>query len=463
MDTFSFFGDTRLDSRQDSLIEAMITRQSVVVNQLSEHRKDQVAFQRFLNNKKVNTDRILSCYQLNNPVDYSGKELLLIQDTSDVCLGFNANRGLLGYIGQNTKKTGFDLHPCIVLDANDGACYGLASLEIHYTDYAKTIERQQKGLPKPINKAPFEEKQSYRWVSTAEKAIENSPNAASYTIVGDQESDIYDAIARFKQQGYDYLIRSRGNRLIETSDGGSELLTKQLQRWNVEFEFSLALPKTDKRTAHQANLKVKFGKTTLLQPKSRPDKTVDKQVEVFVIEVKESPDTVVNNEKPIHWILITSHPIENQQQALHYIQCYCWRWLIEQVFRTLKSKGLDIENSQIEDKQALENQTVLALIAAVQILQLVQARDGKTQQKTDQVFTPDEIDCLKKLNEKLEGKTAKLKNPHPTNSLAFASWVIARLGGWKGYKGKARPPGPITMKIGIVRFYNVMQGYYLLL
>jgi hypothetical protein len=39
--------------------------------------------------------------------------------------------------------------------------------------------------------------------------------------------------------------------------------------------------------------------------------------------------------------------------------------------------------------------------------------------------------CCTKINPKLEGKTALLKNPHPPHSLAFAAWVIARLGGWK--------------------------------
>lgn len=463
MKDLSAFGDLRLDSRQNELIDAMISRQSIVLNQLSDSRKDLVAFHRFLNNKKVNTESVLNSFSIHNTPDFAGKNLLMIQDTSDLCFGFNENRGHLGYIGRNTEKTGFALHPCLTIDADDGGCYGLAALEIHYTDYQKTIERQQAGLPKPINKAPFKEKQSYRWFSCAEKAIANTTQAASQTIVADQESDIYEAIVRFDECDWDYLIRSTGKRNIESTDAQVELLSKQVQRWAVEFSYSVDLPKTDKRTAHRAKLMVKFNKTTLLQPKSRPDKKVSDKVEVYVIHVQEHPDTVVNKEKPIDWTLITSHPIENQQQALYWIQCYCWRWIIEQVFRVLKSKGLKLEESQLEQPQAVENQAVLALIAATQVLQLVQAREGQTKQKITDVFTDDEIKCLEKLNKKLEGKTEKQKNPHQPNSIAFAIWVIARLGGWKGYKGKARPPGPITIKNGLVRFYNNMEGYYLLL
>ncbi len=32
-----------------------------------------------------------------------------------------------------------------------------------------------------------------------------------------------------------------------------------------------------------------------------------------------------------------------------------------------------------------------------------------------------------------------------------ASWMIARLGGWKGYASE-RKPGPITMHYGLIRF-----------
>lgn len=42
-----------------------------------------------------------------------------------------------------------------------------------------------------------------------------------------------------------------------------------------------------------------------------------------------------------------------------------------------------------------------------------------------------------------EGKTEKLKNPHPLGSLARWSWLIGRLGGWDGYHGHGyKPAGP---------------------
>ena len=42
-------------------------------------------------------------------------------------------------------------------------------------------------------------------------------------------------------------------------------------------------------------------------------------------------------------------------------------------------------------------------------MQLVQARDGQSQEKIEQVFLPEEQKCIIALNEKLNGKTEKSK------------------------------------------------------
>nr|MCS3812219.1 hypothetical protein [Mucilaginibacter sp. X4EP1] len=66
------------------------------------------------------------------------------------------------------------------------------------------------------------------------------------------------------------------------------------------------------------------------------------------------------------------------------------------------------------------------------------------------------------MNKKLEGETDKLKNPSPANTLKWATWIIARMGGWKGYASQ-RKPGPIVLQKGLVKFYNVYEGWSLLL
>ena len=62
---------------------------------------------------------------------------------------------------------------------------------------------------------------------------------------------------------------------------------------------------------------------------------------------------------------------------------------------------------------------------------------------------------------KLEGKTEKQKNPYPKENLAWASWIIARLGGWKGYVKSEGFAGPITIGRGLKMFYGIYDGWKL--
>lgn len=64
------------------------------------------------------------------------------------------------------------------------------------------------------------------------------------------------------------------------------------------------------------------------------------------------------------------------------------------------------------------------------------------------------------LNREIEAKSKRLKNPHPSDSLAWAAWIIGRLGGWDGYPS-SKPPGPITMKHGLEYFHAVAVGWSL--
>ena len=92
---------------------------------------------------------------------------------------------------------------------------------------------------------------------------------------------------------------------------------------------------------------------------------------------------------------------------------------------------------------------------ACQVLQLTQARDGKNFIPIESLFNQTQQQLLGNVNKKLSGKIQNIVNPHADNSLAWAAWVIARLGGWKGNPSQ-RPPGPITMHRGLERFYSII-------
>ena len=115
--------------------------------------------------------------------------------------------------------------------------------------------------------------------------------------------------------------------------------------------------------------------------------------------------------------------LADAKQISHF---YRQRWIIEQLFRTMETKGFDIEAVRVIDGGPFEKLTAATLIAAIQVLQLVRERDGAANRLLEDVFDPQDQPALEAVCATLEGRTKKQKNPHPSTSLAYAAWVCAR-------------------------------------
>ena len=141
--------------------------------------------------------------------------------------------------------------------------------------------------------------------------------------------------------------------------------------------------------------------------------------------------------------------------AHEVVRLYRLRWRIEEVLRTLKKDGLDLEASQVTEAARLFNLAAIGLIASVRIMQLVDARDGSERPATD-IIDADQIAPVVAIGAELEGATARQQNPWAVGSMAWLSWIVARLGGWNCYY---RPPGPKTMANGWRRLADRLQGF----
>lgn len=137
----------------------------------------------------------------------------------------------------------------------------------------------------------------------------------------------------------------------------------------------------------------------------------------------------------------TDHPSGNRcSHSILMVTWYKTRWLIEELFRLLKQQGVDIESSQLESGKGLKKLAVMAMEAALKILQLRQDRDGLCSVSVSVVFSDDEIEFAETVGQsRYEGKAQLQQNPHPKGSLARMSWIIARMGGWKGYQSTGKP------------------------
>lgn len=419
---------------------------------LSSGRAGEVQFGRFLSNKKVKVIELIDNVCKSTIEASKDRHVLLIEDTTEANFQDHVNRVKgLGTVG-NGKDVGFFVHPLLAVDAQEGVCLGLADLHIW-----QRTEPQSKDY----KKLPIEEKESFRWIETAERGKSRLSQTPLLTVVADREADIYELWDRLPDERTHVLVRASQDRLLVHSEEDKEEKERKLFGYMdclpVEGSYILDLPATKKRSKHDAVMVVRFGQVRIKRPQSRMDKSSSSDILVSIIDVREDDSSVVGNEVPIHWRLVTTHEVKSMAQARQCIEWYCQRWHIEQTFRTVKSQGLDIESSLIESGEKLEKLAVLAFSAAVKVMQLVMARDGSTRPATD-VFDEDDIEVLQHVGKSLEGKTEKQKNHYEVGSLAWSAWIIARLGGWKGYKSE-RKPGPITMLNGLKDFANIQRGW----
>ena len=419
---------------------------------LSSGRAGEVQFGRFLSNKKVKVIELIDNICKSTIEASKDRHVLLIEDTTEANFQNHVNRVKgLGTVG-NGKDVGFFVHPLLAVDAQEGVCLGLADLHIW-----QRTEPQSKDY----KKLPIEEKESFRWIETAERGKSRLSQTPLLTVVADREADIYELWDRLPDERTHVLVRASQDRLLVHSEEDKEEKERKLFGYMdclpVEGSYILDLPATKKRSKHDAVMVVRFGQVRIKRPQSRMDKSSSSDILVSIIDVREDDSSVVGDEVPIHWRLVTTHEVKSMAQARQCIEWYCQRWHIEQTFRTVKSQGLDIESSLIESGEKLEKLAVLAFSAAVKVMQLVMARDGSTRPATD-VFDEDDIEVLQHVGKSLEGKTEKQKNHYEVGSLAWSAWIIARLGGWKGYKSE-RKPGPITMLNGLKDFANIQRGW----
>ena len=169
----------------------------------------------------------------------------------------------------------------------------------------------------------IEEKESYRWLSSIESAKSRLGNC-QITAIADREGDISELFARIPDERTNLLIRSRDDRCLE---GGQKLyayLEAQAVAGSYEIELKGDKRNKSKRVGRKALIEVKYG-SVVLSPRSLKGE----KIPVFVVEARETASTVPQGEKPIHWRLLTTHPINALERAIEIIEYYKERWLIE--------------------------------------------------------------------------------------------------------------------------------------
>ena len=373
-----------------------------------------------------------------------GREIIVVQDTSELILGGRrAKANGYGPVGKGGGTRGLLLHAALALDADNDALLGLVDAQVW---------NRNKGKVKPRRSRATADKESQRWLSVAARASKALSAARSITVISDRESDIYEHFAQ-RPANVELIVRSSWNRKINLPSGASRQLFAFVDGLPEAARFSVTIPAAPGRKERTAVLALRFSPVTLCKPHPSPAPDLPDTIRLTMVDVREVSSG--HDGKPIHWRLLTSHVVASPKKARRIVDLYRKRWTIEEFFRTLKSAGFDIEEADIGDPEVMMKLVAAAVVATVTIMQLVRARDGTTEEKLAEAFEIEDRPVLEALSVQLEGATDRQKNPHPKGTLAFAAWVVARLGGWTAYYGK---PGPKVMRIGIEAFRRIKYG-----
>ena len=444
--------DIRTARRGEIILDAIVAKHSLVLRTIGGGRAGEVAAGRYLDSDGVTADGIVKEASRRTLEAARGRPVLAIQDTTEINFaGRAARRTGLGPTN-DAAAPGFFCHPTLLVDIEHEAVLGLARAEIW-----TRADDGVKSMPHRHKRAMCD-KESARWCDATAATAGLAAVASRVVVVADREGDMYTHFSACPP-GVDMIVRARHDRATTAKVPLFSLAQAKpgmvVLKDVVEVRVPPRGPGDTGRTAYAS---VASGTVEIVRPKNAHAdmrNATEKTLALGYIEVREvEPPAGV---PALCWRLLTTLPIATRQDVAEVLRLYRLRWRIEQMFRQLKSDGLDLEATQVTAAPRLLKLAALGLVAAARTMQLVDARDGSPRPATDAIDAA-MLPAVAAISVTLEGATARQKNPHAECSLAYVAWVAARLGGWTGYY---KPPGPKTMAAGWRRLTERLEGFAL--
>lgn len=307
---------------------------------------------------------------------------------------------------------------------------------------------------------PIEEKESHRWVRMIRQAAEEASRCRSTQVicVADSEADIYEVLVEGSAEPHrvDWIVRACQDRVLVCEDGeptAEKYLWEQVLVEPVLFTHTIHVRgrkakvacetrgRRQPRESRKAQVEVRVTRMTLRAPR-RPDRRLPPVTVNGVLVREVNPP---NAEEPVEWLLLTSLPVDHVEAVRLVIQYYCVRWMIEVLFRVLKS-GCRVEERRFEHIDRMLPCLAVYLIAAWRTLYVTRLGRSCPDISCEAVFEPAEWKSVWKVVQ----RTAPPRTAPPLGRMIR---LVAQLGGYVDRKGSG-PPGPQTVWIGLQRMHD---------
>jgi hypothetical protein len=171
------------------------------------------------------------------------------------------------------------VHAMIAVDADSRACLGLVG---------GAVWTRSGVVSTPHRNRPLGERESRRWVATAEQAKTILAAAAMVTVIDDREGDIYPKWAALPGPGFHLLTRAMVDRRLAGPSQSNATLATAAAHFPVAGTRSIELPaRQPDRAKRTATVEMRFGEEEILRPRDEHDRELAKTVRLHLVELAE--------------------------------------------------------------------------------------------------------------------------------------------------------------------------------
>lgn len=328
-------GDERLNRRLLEIVKRLSENSQGSLPAASQDPAMLKAIYRFFDNEYIEPKDLL-CGHIAATYKRMGQEKLVLAPNDTCLLDLSTHKTTegLGPLGSE-KQQGLLMHNTAAF-TEEGLPLGLLSQWVWARD-AESFAQLEDHKARPI-----EEKESYKWIRSLEAAnlARKYCPTTQIVCVGDREADIYDLFVYERQPGVDLLIRSAQNRCVAEEE---KYLHEALRATAATATFELHIPARNGQSARVAQMEVHWRAVTLQPPTKRAKEHLPELPLWAVWAYEPHP---AEGFEAVEWLLLTTVPVHNTQDALQRLEWYARRWGIEIWHKILKS-GCRIESRQL--------------------------------------------------------------------------------------------------------------------
>lgn len=466
-------GDVRLNNRVIEVLSVFADHPQLSIPAACGGLAETVAAYRLFDNERVDPQGILEPHFRTTRKRIAEQPVaLLVQDTTELDLT-RPEQQVRGAGPLDTgSRRGCFLHPVIAFVPSGVPLGGVAAKMWARTESAEKTSSEERRAQRRV--MPFEEKESYRWLEGFQTAREVAQQCSQTTCVciGDSEADIYELFAEPRgETPVHLLVRAAQDRALASSpEGATSPCSNSLQESHEPPEENaaehlraavLATPVLFTQPISIRGRKVTITCKTGAREQPRKSRNAELEVRATTVTLrppprsgKKLPPVTINvvlareinppaDEVPVEWLLLTTLPIDTEEQVKTILGYYGTRFMIEVFFRVLKS-GCRIEERQFESLDRFLSCTAVYLIVAWRTLMLCRLGHDFPDMDCEAVFEPAEWKSVWSVTQ---------QEPLPPQPPRLGDMIrlVAQLGGYVNRPNRPDPPGPQTVWIGLQR------------